>query len=215
MSGSRRKKPKPWKPKLPFARLRARSKRLELRPFLPSDFQEWLAVYARLKPRQNEFDMKPRPKAKRTRAHFLEMLGRHRKSVKRGVYIFGIFERASGELVGVIDLFIFDKAHLAANLGYQVYNHRWGEGFAPEASRLALDLSFGPLALKRVEASFEPHNKASARVPVKAGMFEEGFRRKYPIPGGMKDLLVYGMNSVDWKSRRRRAAEQRRKGKRK
>lgn len=177
----------------------ARSKRLELRPFKPGDYAEWFAVYARLKKRQNEFDMKPRPKSQRTRPHYLEMLKKHRTAVKRGVFIFGIFERESGHLVGVIDLFVFDKSHHGANLGYQVYNHRWGEGIAPEASRLALDLSFGPLALKRVEASFELHNKASARVPAKAGMFEEGIRKKYPIPSGMKDLLVYGMNCVDWK----------------
>lgn len=211
------KKPKAWKPQAPYTKLRARSKRLELRPFFPADFADWLAVYGRLLPKQNEFDTKPRPKAQRTRRHFLEMLRKHRQAVKRGVYILGVFERATGECVGVIDLYVFDATHHAANLGYRVYNHRWGQGIAPEASRLALDLSFGPLKLKRVEASFELHNKASSRVPVKAGMFEEGIRRKYAIPGGMKDLLVYGMNSVDW-SRRRRAektAKRIRKGRKK
>lgn len=200
MSRSRKKqKPRPWKPKLPYAKLVARSKRLELRPFLASDFTEWLAVYDRLKPKQNEWDTKPRPKAQRTRKHYLEMLAKHRNAVKRGVYILAVFERATGEYVGVIDLYVFDTNHHAANLGYRVHNHRWGEGIAPEASKLALDISFGQLGLSRVEASFELHNKASARVPVKAGMFEEGIRRKYRIPGGLKDLLVYGMNPVDWK----------------
>lgn len=208
MSGSRKKKkpkaPKPWKPKLPYARMRAGSNLLELRPFRASDYPEWLATFDRLKPKQNEFDPKPRPRKKRTRPFFAKMLLNQRKAVKRGIFIFPVFERSSGHLVGCIDLFVFDLSHRTANLGYVVHNNRWGEGIAPEASRLALDLSFSQLALKRVEASCELHNKASARVALKAGMFEEGMRRKFPIPSGMKDLYVFGMNSIDWKKIRQR-----------
>lgn len=183
----------------------AETRRLVLRPWKASDFRRWEAGNLARKPSQNPWDFGPPPRKWWTAKNFAKRVKQQRESAKAGrVFNFGIFERAGGRWVGGIDLFVFDHAHRAANLGYFILNTDWGKGYAPEASKAALDISFSQLALLRVEASCELKNKASARVALKAGMFAEGMRKKYPIPSGMKDLYVFGMNSVDWKKTRRK-----------
>ncbi len=183
----------------------ARSQRIELRPYLAGDFDSWLTGNLWRKKKQNEFDTKPQPRKNLTRAFFNKRKRNlEKRAAERSCFIFGIFHRHTGEHLGVIDLYIISPRSHWANLGYLVLNQHWGNGFGPEAASLALEIAFKQLDLLRVEASCELHNKASARVALKAGMFEEGLRRKYPIPAGMKDLYVFGMNSVDFKKRKRR-----------
>lgn len=133
------------------------------------------------------------------------MLSRIRMvSAKRKIFIFGLFDRRSGANVGRIDLFVFSTSHRWANLGYAVHNQCWGQGYASEGSKLALQIGFGPLNLQRIEASCELANKASAKVARKAGLTFEGKRKKFPIPGGPADLFVFGENVFDWKKRHAR-----------
>lgn len=199
-----KKKFVPWKPKIHYLKMGASSKRILLRPYKASDFKGWLAGNAALKPKQNEFDIPPPPPEKCSKEIFAKRVkDQHLSAKNHNTFNFGVFDRKTGLWLGGIDLFIISPKIRCANLGYWVLNTHWGNGYAPEAAMLALKIAFEQLDLKRVEASCELKNKASAKVALKAGMFEEGMRRKYPIPTGMKDLYVFGMNSLDWKSHRK------------
>jgi len=184
----------------------AQSKRLLLRPYKASDYKGWLAGNMALKPKQNPWDIPPPPPEKCSKEIFDKRVKDMQKSAQlRSTYNFGVFDRHTGLWLGEIGLFIISPKIRSANLGYWVLNNHWGNGYAPEAALLAFKIAFEQLDLKRVEASCELKNKSSAKVALKAGMFEEGMRRKYPIPTGMKDLYVFGMNSIDWKARGTRA----------
>jgi ribosomal-protein-alanine N-acetyltransferase len=151
----------------------------------------------------NSFDDRTRSKKELSKTAFLKFCRRCAKRGRdRAIFIFGIFERKTGSHLGRVDLWVLNPVIRTANLGYYVHNPFWGHGYASEAARLAQKIAFGPLNLRRVEASCELKNKASACVALKSGMIPEGLRRKYPIPSGMKDLFVYGMNSVDFRRRR-------------
>jgi [ribosomal protein S5]-alanine N-acetyltransferase len=195
-----------WKPRLPYEKLRACSERLEVRPLRETDYSAWHDAHLRLDRRKhNRFDHARPAAARLTRAAFQKRLRSCRKSGKaRVMFCFAVFDRASGEHLGGVDLFLYNASLRWANLGYAFHHHSWGRGYASEAARLALEIGFGPLQLHRIEASCEPVNKASARVARKAGLVPEGRRRKFfPHKGGI-DLLVFGMNAIDFKKRKAR-----------
>jgi [ribosomal protein S5]-alanine N-acetyltransferase len=199
------KKPKAWKPKVPYARMRASSRRLELRPFRPSDYEAWAEGYRKRLKKQHRFDEGPVQEKDLGLSVFRKKVAKQRKNASLlHQFFFPIFDKKSGAYLGGTDFYIINRSKRSANLGYFVHNHSWGKGYGPEAARLAMEIAFGALDLYRVEASCELQNEPSARVALKAGMFKEGMRRNYPIPIGMRDLYVFGMNSLDFKKRKRR-----------
>ena len=94
-------------------------------------------------------------------------------------YNFGIFDNATGRLVGTINLFrIFRGPLQSAMIGYVVDRKHNGKGFATEAIGLAVNYAFKDLGLHRIEAGVMPHNEPSIRALEKAGFEREGLARK-------------------------------------
>lgn len=107
-------------------------------------------------------------------------------------YNFGIFENATGKLVGSINLFrIFRGPLQSAMIGYAVDKRYNGRGYATEAIRLAVNYAFKELGLHRVEAGVMPHNLPSIRALERAGFEQEGVARKnVKINGKWQDHVV-------------------------
>lgn len=195
-----------WKPRKPYLLVQACSARLILRPYSLKDYKAWHEAYASRLPKQHAFDAVKPSRSRLTREAFLRMLKRHRSWGSKGhLFVFGIFDRKTGAHLGAIDLYLLNREMRWANLGYQIHNSHWGKGYGPEAARLALKLAFGPLKLHRIEAGCEPGNRASIKTARRAGLFPEGLRRKFfPEKGGI-DLLVFGMNAIDFSASSRSA----------
>ena len=85
----------------------------------------------------------------------------------------GVWERATGELVGACTLF-FAREHDEWELAYMLRRDRWGRGYASEAARACVLHGFGVLGLDRIVADVDPANVASVRVLEKAGFVEVG-----------------------------------------
>jgi ribosomal-protein-alanine N-acetyltransferase len=155
-------------------------------------------------PPQNRFDDEHPKLATLTFAAYKKRLKSFEIQAKTlELFKFGIFDLRTGQILGGLDLHLFDRRVRWANLGYVIRNQHWGKGYATEASKLALKLAFGPIHLHRVEASCELGNKASARVALKAGLQHEGIRRKFFSTNGGIDLRVFAENSIDYRKRRR------------
>ncbi len=195
-------KQKVWKPKKPYLSLRARSRRLELRPYRFSDFKAWRTGHLGRCEKKNRFDGdKPNPRTL-TKARFRKVVLLHRQwAKKRDMFQFGIFERGSGRIVGMIGYNMISKSYSWANLGYGIHNQHWGKGFGPEAAKLCLEIGFRDLDIFRIEASCEPGNEPSAKVALRAGLRPEGRRAKFPIRTGPVDLLVFAQNQIDFRKR--------------
>lgn len=87
---------------------------------------------------------------------------------QRGYGIWGVFER-SGALVGhcgLNHLEQFDEVEVL----YAFARRAWGQGYATEAARAAVDFGFGPAGLGRIIGLVHPDNRASQRVLEKLGM---------------------------------------------
>jgi len=149
----------------------------------------------KLLPLQNKFDaLFPLFKDLSSSA-FKKRLAHHRKRAKAlEHFIFAIFHKETDEHFGDVDIYIINDELKWANLGYQIHNHCWNNGYATEASQMVLELSFNILKLNRVEASTEVDNIGARKVAKKAGMVYEGVRLNF-----FEDLdyAVFGANIID------------------
>jgi len=111
----------------------------------------------------------------------------------------GIWEVASGELVGYVDANLACPGYrpgVAANITYNVRPVVRGRGYVPRA----VSLMVGYLAEKTMAYAaviqFNPENQASARVAQKAGFKHLGER----IHEDGTSMMVYGLNLQPGKS---------------
>lgn len=162
------------------------TRRLVLRPYRISDFAAWREAYVKRLPARNAWDRGPLAPARCTRAVFSKLVRRHESLARNDkVYIYGIFEKRTGALVGAIDIAVFvrEDRHYA-NLGWQLHNRHWGKGYAREATAKALRIAVQELKIHRLEAAINIGNVRSLRLARAVGMHYEGIKRNYLFEGG-------------------------------
>lgn len=82
----------------------------------------------------------------------------------------------------------------SGHAGYWVDERVAGRGVMPTALALAVDHSFGPVGLHRIEANIRPENSASRRVVEKLGFRDEGLHERYlHINGAYRDHLCFAV----------------------
>ena len=69
-------------------------------------------------------------------------------------------------------------ARHAADVGYLLDRRHWGHGYATEAARAIVEWAFSKPSIRRVWATCDTENVASARVLEKAGLQREGTLRR-------------------------------------
>lgn len=101
-------------------------------------------------------------------------------------FVFGIFERVSGELVGGCGLHPRCGPG-GIEMGYWVRVERIGEGIATEAVAAMTRVAFEIERVEFVEINCDPRNERSAAIPRKLGFTREGvLRARLPWPGGKR-----------------------------
>ncbi len=97
------------------------------------------------------------------------------------------------KVIGSITLDKGKGAHSCkAELGYVISRKYWGNGFATQAIKLAIEMGFSDLDVERIEALVEPNNIGSQRVLEKNGFTKEGLLKKCVVQKGIvKDRFLY------------------------
>jgi RimJ/RimL family protein N-acetyltransferase len=98
-----------------------------------------------------------------------------------------IVEKASGEVIGRVGLWN-PEGWPGVELGWIIQPSRWGNGFATEASKAALDWTWAHSRVDHVISLIEPTNAPSIRVAEKIG---EQLERREMVMG--EDTCVYGV----------------------
>lgn len=171
-----------------------KTKRLILRPLDLHDYENWQQAHSSMRAPQNDWDetnwIASELTVKKFKAHLTtQKLCR----VQDRFYEFGVFRKDDGVLIGTVSLMdvsrqIFQNAYL----GYRIFNNHWGQGYATEACKAALEIAFKELKLHRVEAGIAPANKASLKVAKKIGLRKEGLSlRRLFVHGAWTDLVLY------------------------
>jgi RimJ/RimL family protein N-acetyltransferase len=105
----------------------------------------------------------------------------------KGYGCFALEERATGRFIGRAGLL-----HLAGwpepELAYALARDAWGNGFATEACRAALDWAWTHVPAERFVSFIKPENTASARVAARLGGVREG---PFELLGVACELWVY------------------------
>jgi ribosomal-protein-alanine N-acetyltransferase len=105
---------------------------------------------------------------------------------------FAVQRSADGHLIGAVELQVVSEEHARGEIGYVLARDAWGHGYATEAAAALLRFGFDRLGLRRISATCDPENIASARILEKIGMDFEGRLRSYfTIRGDRRDRLLY------------------------
>lgn len=104
-----------------------------------------------------------------------------------------------GAFVGQLTISNIVRGSLnSGHAGYWVDERVAGRGVMPTALALAVDHSFGPVGLHRIEANIRPENTASRRVVEKLGFRDEGLHARYlHINGEYRDHLCFALTVED------------------
>lgn len=115
----------------------------------------------------------------------------------------GIELKASGELIGAIDLFNFDNMTENCEVGYSIGFNWWNKGYGTEALRTVIDFGFRHMKIHKISAAHNTDNPASGKIMQKVGMEQEG-TIKHMIRNAKnhyKDCAVYGLLQEDFLKR--------------
>jgi RimJ/RimL family protein N-acetyltransferase len=113
-------------------------------------------------------------------------------------YPLGIFDAATGAVVGGTGVNHINHAYRIGNIGYWVGSKRTGEGIARFAAHQSAVLGFRELGLTRLEIVVLTHNEASKRVAESVGAkLECEARNRLYFHGSPHNALVYSLVPED------------------
>ena len=120
----------------------------------------------------------------------------------RNLFIFGVWEKATGTYVGESYLANADWDVPRIEVGYFIVKASTVKGCATEAARATIRFAFEHLKVLRVELRCATDNKASIRVAEHCGFVHEGrFRQNHRKKDGtVVDMLWYGMLLSEWQN---------------
>ncbi|MCF4166534.1 GNAT family N-acetyltransferase [Zavarzinia compransoris] len=173
--------------------------RLELRPPVAGDFEQWTAL--RADSRDFLTPWEPLWAADDlTRNAFRHRLRRYAREAREDSgHTFFLFSRGEGVLLGGISLSNIRRGVTqSCSLGYWMGQRHAGRGLMTEAVRATVVHVFETLRLHRIEAACLPSNEASKAVLRRAGFSPEGRARQYlRINGQWQDHLLFAMLVTD------------------
>lgn len=117
-----------------------------------------------------------------------------RSAARRGAMLPFVIE-VDGQLGGQLTVGNVVRGALrSAWVGYWVATPFTGGGVATAAVALAVDHSFGPVGLHRLEATVRPENGASRAVLARVGFRAEGVLRRYlDVDGAWRDHVLVAL----------------------
>jgi RimJ/RimL family protein N-acetyltransferase len=114
-------------------------------------------------------------------------------------FSWAIADNREDAMLGTCSLFEISQPHRRASLGYALGSVNWGNGYALEASRLAIEYAFGTMQLHRLEADVDPRNTPSLRLLDRLGFAREGvLRERWHVAGETQDSLICGLLARDY-----------------
>ena len=120
----------------------------------------------------------------------------------RQLFIFGIWETATGTYVGESYLANADWDVPRIEVGYFIVKASTGKGYATEAAKATIRYAFEHMQVLRVDLRCAADNKASMRVAEHCGFSQEGrFRQHHRKKNGkLVDMLWYGLLLSEWQN---------------
>ena len=114
----------------------------------------------------------------------------------RNYGLWAVEHKSTGALLGRAGLYN-PEGWPGLEIGWALNRAYWGQGFATEAARAALDWAFETLEADRIISCIQPANKPSIRVAERIG---ERYLWDQPLLG--IPTRIYGIERADWAASR-------------
>jgi Acetyltransferases, including N-acetylases of ribosomal proteins len=168
-----------------------------LRKIIPQDIDPLFEIYNN----ENLFKYSPNMQ-KKNRATVENMIGHFERDFHKGKEIFlGICTSDNPDnIVGVAEIFDYDKDVNMVTIGYRLNDRFWGKGFATQAVKALIGYLFTEIGINRIQAFVMPENEKSLNVLRRNGFVEEGvIRQGYIWKGkGTVDLTLFSMLKAEY-----------------
>jgi RimJ/RimL family protein N-acetyltransferase len=112
----------------------------------------------------------------------------------KGYGIWAVEERETGRLIGRIGLFN-PEGWPGLEIGWVLGRSAWGNGYAAEGARRAMEFAFNDLGQVRIISLIHPDNLASIRLAERLGERLEGRTQLFG-----RDALVYVIDLAAWQA---------------
>lgn len=143
------------------------TERLILRTWKEEDVEPYYQINQDLK----VLEYLPGPMTMEQAQHFIHDMNKQWE--KRHYTLWAAEEKASGDLMGFIGLSLLDlgKPFIpSVEIGWRLGSDYWGQGYATEGAKAALDYGFNTCQLEEIVAITVMDNKRSQRVMEKIGL---------------------------------------------
>ena len=112
----------------------------------------------------------------------------------------GVWERATGSLLGGSGLHRMDWEIPRFEIGYWLRTAAEGKGYMTETVRLLCSFAFETLNANRVEIRCDARNERSANIPRRLGFVHEATLRNNSCnaAGELRDTLIFAMTPDDY-----------------
>jgi RimJ/RimL family protein N-acetyltransferase len=120
----------------------------------------------------------------------------------RNLFIFGVWEKATGAYVGESYLANADWDVPRIEVGYFLVKEFTGNGYATEATKATIRYAFEQLKVLRIDLQCAADNTASIQVAKRCGFTQEGrFRQNHRKKDStLVDMLWYGLLLSEWQN---------------
>ncbi|WP_319536581.1 GNAT family protein [uncultured Vibrio sp.] len=120
--------------------------------------------------------------------------------VKTEAFGFGVYDRESNALLGMVAINELYHTFNMASIGYWIADRYQRHGYAQEAVCALAEFCFAKLSLTRIEIVCDPDNTASQALIESVGAHQEAIaRNRYIFDGKPKDGIVYSLLPEDLK----------------
>lgn len=175
------------------------SKRLVLRPVRVADAEAFFE-HARIPEVAENAGFLPKSISE-TRQYLRRSSAEWRKA-KPERMTFSILLKPGAAWIGSLELRWLNEG--VGEIGFFIHPSRWGNGYATEAARVALDWAFSNGYAHRIQGSCWVRNGASVSVLRRLGLRKEGRLRGYAkVRNGLQDDFLFGVTVIDWRRMRR------------
>jgi ribosomal-protein-alanine N-acetyltransferase len=172
--------------------------KLELREIRESDCLDLLRLYG--DPDVGRFNMwmPLRTEAQaREKVHLFRAQFENRQRIR-----WGIVRKSDGVLMGDCAFVHFDLRSDRAEIGFNLAQSFWRQGYMEEAVSAVISFGFGSCEINRIDALVVPDNMPSRNLLEKLGFVQEGLLRQVgKLRGEYRDALIFGLLREDWDKR--------------
>ena len=144
----------------------------------------------------------PHPYKKKDAEWFIKDCLKKWGKKEQTAFPFFIELKSERKIIGVIEIFGYNKQHKVCETGSWINKKYWKKGYITEAKIAVNEFAFNKLRVRKMETGVYEKNKASNATQKAMGYKYEGTRLKHHITkstGKIHDAHMYGLLKEDWK----------------